>query len=416
MRQRSPSTPRGCHLGWLGLVGLVGAGLVGCGRASPSRHSTTQAAQQIALDREIAREGGIELVYTALPTSHALVTSASLSQTVAVMRRRDSQADIQRVGARNVRIRVPGSSTAQAALSWLGKTGQLLIYDWEPNVIGPDGIPAPTEALVTGGPNAGQAAAGVPEYQAILRAAGRPPVLRTTDTTYTPGCTPQQSQATTGPSAGCLYGQWYLLDTQHQRVLRGPTDTEADLYAEVYNPPAKAKLRAVHVNPGTVLVEAIATPSLAAPESWYVLNDDPALSTADITHPQPTLSKGQPMVSFGWTAHGGQTFQALTRTIAHRGQEAQLPGVPVAGATQHFAVVLDGQLLSAPPVNYTTNPEGLNPARGLSVPVGPTQATAEGIVRALASGPLPLRLALVTQSRQAANAGGGVGAKASGAP
>ena len=34
---------------------------------------------------------------------------------------------------------------ASRAQDQVGKTAQLLFYDWEPNVIGPEGKPAPTE-------------------------------------------------------------------------------------------------------------------------------------------------------------------------------------------------------------------------------------------------------------------------------
>ena len=56
---------------------------------------------------------------------------------------------------------------------------------------------------------------------------------------------------------GCIYGSWYLLDTTHEKVLRkGPEETEQNLYADGYKPPAGAKMKAVRVNPGTVLVQA----------------------------------------------------------------------------------------------------------------------------------------------------------------
>ena len=62
---------------------------------------------------------------------------------------------------------------------------------------------------------------------------------------------------------GCLYGSWYLIDTAHEKMLcKGdPTicpaeETEKNLYADNYKPPAGAKPKAVRVNPGTILVQA----------------------------------------------------------------------------------------------------------------------------------------------------------------
>ena len=69
-----------------------------------------------------------------------------------------------------------------------------------------------------------------------------------------------------------------------------------------------------------------------SPNSCYVLKDDPVLSGTDITHPQQgfdegTGGSGQPNVNFGFTGHGKSVFEKVTKEIAHRGQEAQLPGV-----------------------------------------------------------------------------------------
>ena len=73
-------------------------------------------------------------------------------------------------------------------------------------------------------------------------------------TTLAEGCTPQQV-------GGCIYGQWYLLDTTHQKVLRGPEDTVANLYSDGYKPPPGVKTKTVRVNPGTVLAQAQPKPT-----------------------------------------------------------------------------------------------------------------------------------------------------------
>src|SRR6202035_4477302 len=103
--------------------------------------------------------------------------------------------------------------------------------------------------------NAGASMYGLLEYQAVLRAAKRPAVLRKTDTTWAPGCTPQQVN-------GCIYGDWYLLDSKHEKVLRGPEETEKNLYSETKIPPG-TKTKAVRGNPGTVLGQARAVESAA---------------------------------------------------------------------------------------------------------------------------------------------------------
>ena len=304
---------------------------------------------------------------------------------------------------------LPDVSNVPRAQDQVGKTAQLFFYDWEPNVIGVDGKPAPTQPTVTGGPNAAAAQFGLPEYQAVLRAAKRPPILRKNDTTLQPGCTPQQVN-------GCIYGSWYLLDTKHEQVLRGPEETERNLYADNYKPPVGAKVQAVRVNPGTVLARsrplenAAGKVSVASPNSWYVLNDNPVLTGADIKNPQQGFDEGgggsgAPNVTFGFTSHGQSVFQRVTKEIAHRGQEAQLPGVGKEAAQQHFGVVLDGQVITAPSIDYTKYPEGIEASTGSQISGGFTITSAQNLASELQSGALPIKLKLISNSQVSATLG-----------
>src|SRR5207248_933833 len=134
----------------------------------------------------------------------------------------------------------------------------------------------------------------------------------------------------------------------------------------------------VRVNPGTVLVQAHPTESSPgkvtnrSPESWYVLNDNAVITGADITHPQQGFNEGgggngEPNVNFGFTSFGKREFERVTKQIARRGQEAQLPGVSKEAALQHFAVALDGQLITVPFIDYTQNPEGIDASNGSEI-------------------------------------------------
>jgi preprotein translocase subunit SecD len=62
---------------------------------------------------------------------------------------------------------------AQADVTALTAPGRLEIYDWEASVLGPDGSPAPADSAITGGPDAGHAAA-LTEAEARSRAAKCP--------------------------------------------------------------------------------------------------------------------------------------------------------------------------------------------------------------------------------------------------
>jgi SecD/SecF fusion protein len=374
-------------------------------------------------------KGGVELVYEGKPTAQSKVTDESLERAINIMRKRVDQLgvaspEIQRSGAREIDVQLPDVTNSQRAQDEVGKTAQLYFYDWEPNVIGANGKPAPTEGTVTGDDTGGQdggaggSTSGLLEYNAVLRAAKRPPILRDTDTTWSPGCTPQQV-------GSCIYGSWYLLDTApgHESVLCAggkpicaPAETEANLYADNYKPPAGSKPKAVRVNPGTVLIQARPDETAAgkitteSPNSFYVINDEPVLTGADVTNPQQGFDEGgggtgAPNVNFSFTSHGKKVFEAVTKKIAHRGQEAQLPGVSKEAAQQHFAVALDGQLITVPSIDFTKYPEGIDASNGSEISGGFTITSAQNLANELQSGALPIKLSLISRSQVSATLG-----------
>jgi SecD/SecF fusion protein len=363
-------------------------------------------------------KGGVELTYQGRPTAQSKVDTESLNRAIDIMRKRVDQLgvaepEIQRTGSDEIDVALPNVSNAGRAQAQVGKTALLYFYDWEPNVIGPEGKPAPTEASVTGGANAASSISGLLQYQAVLRAAKRPTIVRKNDTTLQPGCTPEQKE-------GCIYGSWYLLDTKHEKMLcstAGPTcpaqETEQDLYADGYKPPKGATPKAVRVNPGTIVVQARPVEGAngkvtqASPNSWYVLNDDPVLTGSDIKNPAEgsESESGTPDVNFGFTSHGKSVFQRVTKEIAQRGQEAQLPGVTKEGAQQHFAIVLDGQVITAPSIDFTKYPEGIDASQGSQISGGFTLTSAENLADELQSGALPIKLDLISQSQVSATLG-----------
>ena len=388
------------------LILLIVAGLIAASFAVIATKKT-----RLGLDLK----GGVQLVYQAKPTAQSKVDAESLNRAIDIMRKRVdqlgvAQPEIQRSGADEINVALPDVSNAARAEQEVGKTAQLFFYDWEPNVIGPDGKPAPTEATVTGGANAG--AVAVRAARVPGRAARRQTAADPAQDRHDAGARAARPQQV----GGCIYGSWYLLDTKHEKVLRGPEETEQNLYADNYKPPAGAKAKAVRVNPGTVLVQARAVESAAgkvtqkSPNSWYVINDNPVLTGADVKNPQQGFDEGAggtgaPNVTFGFTGHGQNVFQRVTKEIAHRGQEAQLPGVGKEAAQQHFAVVLDDQLITTPSIDYTKYPEGIDAATGSQISGGFTITSAQELANELQSGALPIKLELISNSQVSATLG-----------
>ena len=110
-------------------------------------------------------------------------------------------------------------------------------------------------------------------------------------------------------------------------------------------------------------------------------------------------------MTFGFTSHGKKVFQQVTKEIAQRGQEAQLPGVDKEAALQHFAVALDGELITTPSIDYTKYPEGIDTTNGSQISGAFTLNSAQELASELQSGALPLRLALISRSQVSATLG-----------
>ena len=73
------------------------------------------------------------------------------------MRERLATADVRdaRVSAAGGTLTITAPASARADVAALTAPGRFAIYDWEASVLGPRGVPAPGDAKVTGGQDAG---------------------------------------------------------------------------------------------------------------------------------------------------------------------------------------------------------------------------------------------------------------------
>jgi SecD/SecF fusion protein len=342
-------------------------------------------------------KGGVELVYQAKPTKFAQVNSDSIQRSLDIMRQRVdqlgvSEPEIQRSGSDQVVVSLPDVKNQARAIQQVGTTAQMFFYDWEPNVLGPGCKPDPTNQNVTGGQAAGDASVGIDQYGAVVRASRCP-------------AKPHQSTSRDAPA-------YYLVDDQAKTVLRGPEASQADLFSEsaVKAPTKTQSVRTVQ--PGTIIVRA-EDPNpkdKVKPDKWYVLNDNFALRGTDIKDPKQSFDNGtggtgQPIVQFDFTGHGRKVWQNVTRAIAQRGQANQLPGESPQQAAQHFAIVLDQDLVSVPYIDFQQNPDGIDGRNGSQITGGFTISTAQNLANLLKSGALPIRLDLISASQVSATLG-----------
>jgi len=366
-----------------GLSALAAIALSGCGGATHSATPTTGTAAPASAAHTPA---GVDLLYKAGPTPTSPDSSASRTRAAAIIRaelRGVVPAATVRVNHQaGISVFLPGVSPGAPLTREVGANGQLEFYDWEANVIGPTGRAEPAVTAVTGGPDAGSAGSGITLYEAVLRASRRPEVDRPSDTTLGNG----------------LHGVWYLVDRRAHKVLAGPEQTRAALSGKHAAPRGST---VVHVQPGTVIVAAESPNGEPDPtlDSYYVLNDAPALSTKDITDPREAVDSGpggsgQPSVTFNFTTAGRRIFESMTATIARRGRERSAPAQT---DLQHFAIVLDNRLISVPSIDFNQYPDGVEATNGSEISGAFTTASSRVVAQLLATGGLPVELTLVSE-------------------
>ena len=140
------------------------------------------------------------------------------------------------------------------------------------------------------------------------------------------------------------------------------------------------------------------------PDRFWVVQDDPALSGTDIRNPEQDFEQrlgNEPNVRFEFTDRGREAFQEVTRAIAQRGRDNAF----TAPDPQHFAIVLDDELVSAPSIDYVQYPDGIDGRTGAEISGSFTIDSAQDLAEILKIGALPVRLELVTRSQVSASLG-----------
>jgi len=340
--------------------------------------------------------GGVELVYEARPTPQApVVTQEALDRAIDVMRDRVdrlgvAEPEIQRSGAGDnpqITVQLPNVQNAQRAQEQVGTVAQLYFYDWETSVLGPGCEPAPDDPSVTGGAAAGQAG-GIPLYDAVRRAAS------------CEGAPEERDNSRTGPA-------YYLVDDARDRVLGGPEENREDLPSG--GRPGEDQ-RVLEVPEGITIIRQEVPEGIRGPvDRWYVLDDDVALRGTEIRNPEQNFDPqtNEPVVTFDFTDRGAERWQEVTREIAQRGARAFNPaiGVGVEAARQHFAIVLDDELISVPYIDFQRNPNGIDGSTGSQISGGFTIESAQELATLLQTGALPVRLEPISQSQVSATLG-----------
>jgi SecD/SecF fusion protein len=361
--------------------------------------------------------GGLSITLDALPSPQVpRITAGAMSREVALIRHRllslGHRFTVSQAGAASIVVtgpKVPAAVRARV-VRLAGQSAQLLFYDWEANVLTPNGKTVASQLLAQdqtalrisqgGATGAGTTGAGgLPLYQAVKLAAKQPPrPLVTTESRKGPvyylfGAPGSAACATVAKATGTRPAPG------RHCLINGPASTLDDLYSGLPTGVTKSQGELVTVPQGTVVLQAAnssashqITPN-SANAQFFVLRDHVALMGSDLTRPKASTDQGgQPDVTFGFNGKGQSAFEKVTREIAHRG-----PNVSLGGATlnQHFAVALDNQLLTIPQIDYRTYPDGIIGGGGADVTGGFTAQSARDLATELRYGTLPLFLRVV---------------------
>ncbi|HEV7808248.1 MAG TPA: protein translocase subunit SecD [Solirubrobacteraceae bacterium] len=354
-------------------------------------------------------QGGVELIYEAQPTKTVPVTPEAIDRAIEVMRDRIDQIgvaepEIQRTGENQISVALPDVKNLAQAIKQVGTVAQLNFYDWEINVVGPDGRPDPENIRVTGGTGAGNVGSpgALSLYDAVLRASKRPAKVEANnsrdDSLFYAVDAKTKTVYGEGTGSGKRYG----------------SATEADARRTA---PAKLRetVKIYEVKPNTVIVRAEQPPKTTEKlDQWFVLQDDVALQGKEVKDPKQSFDNGtggtgSPNVTFEFTKKGQKIWLKVTREIADRGSRSVgLPGVggkTADDANQHFAIVLDDELISTPYIDFRKNADGIDGRNGSEISGGFTIQSAQELTDLLKTGALPLKLKLIASSQVSATLG-----------
>jgi SecD/SecF fusion protein len=376
-------------------------------------------------------QGGLQLVYEGQPTGTSTeVSGEDIEDSINIIEKRInnlgvSEAEVARLGNKNITVGLPGVTDANRAAEQVGTTAQLNFYDWEPNLIGP-------EHAIGGNPGVSPPSGALEKLEKEWKEAGRNPKSTENQGLILSGAFPnaysaallaaEQEPKSKAECEKCSVAKtrYYLFEKEApHKLLAGPETSREDLYESPTGETLPKDGLVVEVPAGTVLVSELPTDlsgkvDETAQPGWFALKDNVALSGSEITEPKQEYAQsgGEPNVSFKFSDSGRENFQNVTRAIAVRGQSQAIGSVSpeeAAALSGHFAVVLDNEVQSRPIINFAENPDGIDGRQGAQISGGFSGEhgleQAQELATTLQIGALPIELHLISETQVSATLG-----------
>jgi SecD/SecF fusion protein len=368
-------------------------------------------------------QGGLEVVLRAVPPKGHQITPDDMNRSISIMQNRInklgvSEPEIRKQGKDQIVIQIAGIHDPAAAAKVIGKTAQLMLFDFENDLTGPskdlNGNPVATPSLyelLTQVQK--QAAKGTPEAYYLFHT--KSVKEKSTKKTTVKGKNGKKTTVTKPVTKTVV---------KHSLV-DGPAQTLTELLKPHGGkvPPNDEVLKApAH----TIVVSCKASTSCFGARAvspggtyYYLMNFFPSRKTnpvPEMTGADLVLSGtradfgqgGNPIVTLQFTNHGSDQFQKITREEANRGQtKFDLAGKSgdYQNYVQHFAIVLDQQLESTPYIDFKKNPDGI-PGPNAEIDLGGGSiGEAKSLALVLQTGALPLTFTPIERTDVSATLG-----------
>ena len=392
---------------YLILMGAIAAALIGAlllaVPGSPAYQKPT-----LGLDLQ----GGLEVILKAVPPKGHKLTTEDLDRSVTIMQDRInrlgvSEPEIRKQGKDQIVIQLAGVHNAEAAAALIGKTAQLMLFDFEHDLTGPsldaNGNPVATPSLYELLKQVqAQAGKGSPEAYYLF---------------HSKTVTKKATKKGAKPTTTVLHSLDRRSPAPRLSELLKPFGGEVPKGAEVLKVPAQTIV--VHCAAKSSCLGAGAVPS---PTYYYLMKyfpnragdkgPVPEMTGADLVLSGTRADFGQnggPVVLLQFTGHGSKQFEKITKAEAEAGSIAYTAAGrqgDYLNYVKHFAIVLDQQLQSTPYIDFKRNPNGIpGPNAEIDLGQGGTIGEAKDLALVLQTGALPVSFEQIERTDVSATLG-----------
>ncbi|MGI9539066.1 MAG: protein translocase subunit SecD, partial [Miltoncostaeaceae bacterium] len=312
-------------------------------------------------------QGGVEVVLQGQPTPEVPeVDEDAINRSIEVIRNRVdafgvAEPEIQSAGSDQIIVALPGAENPEQVVTDLIKPAQLFFFDYEGNLVGPEGDPS-------------------------LRSTIERANQSETDST--------RSDET-----------FWLLD-RNGDYLAGPLLSPDDL-EDIFPKGRPGGSSLERVPPGWFIASEerglSSRPDGPSQTVWHLLQDNPGLFGRDITESRSQQDVGAGgigdniVVTMEFTGRGEDAFQEITRELSRRGALVQ--------TNQRFAIVLDGEIISNPTVDFRDFPTGIDGRNGAQIQGNFSRGEANRLADQLNSGAIPINLEVISLKQVSATLG-----------